>query len=159
MKNLVLSLLFVFFVSPVFAAEGMVEDTSTVNTDWETLYNWLEVNEKDVMNSLGSKLVSKKGNIVRVKHYTPKGVFELDLKVSLVKNANGAVFTASLHKDYSGKISYYRNQITLRGNGRNTNVALYAKVTVTDRRIKDWMIRRNLKNMSNNFFSYLRRNF
>jgi len=117
-------------------AEGSFSKTFYVSADVSEIIKWVMENQDAVVKSTHCEVVSRDGDLVRVKRETVKGTFEFTLKEMISVGKGQAVYATKLVESHKGGLVDEQMRVTLTRDRDRTQFKLYAKAKVDRRNIR-----------------------
>jgi hypothetical protein len=122
--------------SSVMAAEGSYSRSFYVKSDVKKVTKWIMDNEDAVVESTHCTIVSRDGDIVRVKKESPKGTFEFSTKVRISIGENEATYSTVFVKSHKGRLVDEQITVKITREKNRTKMSLSGKAEVDSRRIR-----------------------
>lgn len=146
-------------VSSVFAASNEVEKDFIVKESPDVVSKWLLANPDKIVESTGSKLISRKDGLVRVRKQTSKGDYEFTIRETTKITATTTLYVTKLVEVHEGDIVSHTNKITLTPTNKGTKVVIYMFVDVKNKRVTPLDIHVTLSKSANGFERMLKSKF
>lgn len=117
------------------AAEAKHSRTFYVNGEIPVVVEWIINNEDKVVKSTRCEIVSRRGDLVRVKKKTLKGTFEFTLRERMQLGKGEAIFSTNLVESHRGNLVKEEVTVTMTQERGRIKMVLFAHAIVNDRRI------------------------
>ncbi len=121
----------------VFAGEGRISRSFHVNSDLNTVSTWLNAHHDEVAESTHCQIVSRSGDLIRVRRSTMKGDFEFTLRESLTEGSGQGTYRLDFVESHRGRLADEKTVVTFSRSGNGTDVTIYAEAKVDDPRIRN----------------------
>ena len=123
LRKSILAAIVCLFTSSVFAGEAYTIKEFNVNADAQDISKWLQEHPKQVAESTGCEIISRRGDETRLRQNSQEiGVIEFTSKETLSKN--GLVYKSKLVKVHNGPIQAQETIIQSESHRGGTRVTI-----------------------------------
>jgi len=127
----------ILFGSAAMAGEGRLSRSFPVRSDIQTVADWLNSHHDEVARSTHCRIISRRGNLVRVARNTMKGEFEFTLRETITEGKDSGTYRMDLVESHKGRLTHERTVVTFTKSGSGTSISIYAEAVVDDPRIRN----------------------
>lgn len=120
-----------------YAGEGRISRSFSVQTDMQEIADWLNSHHDEVAESTHCHIISRRGELIRVKRTTMKGDFEFTLREKITEGTHRGTYSTTLVKCYKGDITKEDILVTFTKSGSGTKIDISAECIVNNPRIKN----------------------
>lgn len=134
----------ILFASTSWGAEAEVQRSFTLNVPLDKLVKYIEENGNSLADATGVKIISKKGNQVKVSKSNRKGKFVFTIQEYVKKNPGKVYYKSSLVDCETKNVDLMTTQIWASASGNVTEVEVLINAQVNQPRVKDLDVRIDL---------------
>jgi hypothetical protein len=153
-------LAFLLLISSVaYSGEASISKSFYVDAHLEQLATWLDNHRDQVAESTHCKIISRQGDLIRVRRDTIKGTYDFTLRERIVEGEGKGTYSTVLVQSHIGKLTEEKIIVNMSAAGNRTLIHLYAYAKVDDKRIKDMDVRVGLSVSARGFQRLLTKTF
>jgi hypothetical protein len=131
-KKFTIFALFFMFPAITLCGESFVEKEFEVKSEPSVVSKWLKEHPQEVAEATGSELISKKGDKVRVKKDTPKGMIDFTSRETSSDNGKIYKYKSQLIQVHEGPIEDQTTVVTLEKVRGGTKITIKMTARVSD---------------------------
>ena len=137
-RTLLLTIVFLFVPSMLSAADAEASFNSTfyVSGNLRGVVDWLAANESAVVESTRCEILSRDGDLIRVRKETVKGTFDFTLRERISLGNGEAIYSTKLVESHKGGLVDEQLQVKMTQEGSKVKVVLKSTAKVNQRGIR-----------------------